>query len=129
MEIKTLIKNNDRNHKIIKYVLIAIIFLYPFLHTFVGIDLGDTGYHLYSYENLYKTPELLGFTPYFTLFVGWLWLRIFPGLGLWGLNVLEVIVEMIMVTVVYQTFKSYLGEIRNWCFISYHSHRYLFKYI
>ena len=113
MGIKISTNSDNRNKQILKYGLIALIFLYPFLHTFVGIDLGDTGYHLYSYENLYKTPELLGFTPYFTLFVGWLWLKIFPGLGLWGLNVLEVIIEMIMAVVVYKTMKSYLGEIRT----------------
>lgn len=99
--------------KPVKYLIILAIFLYPFIHTFIGIDLGDTGYHLYAFENLFKTPELLGFTAYFTYFVGWAWLQIFPGLGLWGLNLLEVIIEMIMAFVVYKTLKAYLGEVRT----------------
>lgn len=107
------IKDTRQIRKIIKLILIIAIFLYPFLHTFIGIDLGDTGYHLYSFENLYETPELIGFTPYFTTVVGWVWLKLFPGLGLWGLNLLEVFVEMVMVIVVYKTFKEYFGEIRT----------------
>lgn len=99
--------------KTVKLFLVLAIFLYPFIHTFIGIDLGDTGYHLYAFENLYKTPELIGFTSYFTTFVGWLWLKVFSGLGLWGLNFLEVIVEMCMALAVYKTLKSYLGEIQT----------------
>ena len=99
--------------KPVKYLIILAIFLYPFIHTFIGIDLGDTGYHLYAYENLFETPELIGFTAYFTNFVGWAWLQIFPGLGLWGLNLLEVIIEMIMAFVVYKTLKAYLGDVRT----------------
>ncbi len=106
-------KQMEKIRKPIKILLILGIFLYPFIHTFIGIDLGDTGYHLYSFENLYKTPELIGFTAYFTTFIGWLWLHIFPGLGLWGLNVLEVILEMFMAFTVYKVLKSYLGEIRT----------------
>ena len=106
-------KQMEKIRKPIKILLILGIFLYPFIHTFIGIDLGDTGYHLYSFENLYKTPELIGFTAYFTTFIGWLWLHIFPGLGLWGLNVLEVILEMLMAFTVYKVLKSYLGEIRT----------------
>ena len=107
------IKDSKRVRRVIKIVLICAIFLYPFLHTFIGIDLGDTGYHLYAFENLYKTPELIGFTAYLTTVIGWAWLKIFPGLGLWGLNLLEVFVEMLMVFVVYKTLKAYLGEIRT----------------
>ena len=106
-------KQMEKIRKPIKILLILGIFLYPFIHTFIGIDLGDTGYHLYSFENFYKTPELIGFTAYFTTFIGWLWLHIFPGLGLWGLNVLEVILEMFMAFTVYKVLKSYLGEIRT----------------
>ena len=107
------IKDSRRVRRVIKIVLICAIFLYPFLHTFIGIDLGDTGYHLYAFENLYKTPELIGFTAYLTTVIGWAWLKIFPGLGLWGLNLLEVFAEMLMVFVVYKTLKAYLRNERN----------------
>ena len=68
------IKDSRRVRRVIKILLICAIFLYPFLHTFIGIDLGDTGYHLYAFENLYKTPELIGFTAYLTTVIGWAWL-------------------------------------------------------
>lgn len=107
------ISNIQQMKKIIKFILILSIFLYPFIHSFIGIDLGDTGYHLYAFENLYKTPELIGFTSYFTNFVGWLWLTLFSDLGLWGLNFLEVMLEMCMAFVVYKTVKPFLGEIQT----------------
>lgn len=100
-------------YKPTKIFLIAMIILYPFVHTFIGIDLGDTGYHLYAFENLYETPELIGFTSYFTTFLGWAWLKLFPGLGLWGLNFLEFILEMIMSYVVYKTVSPFLGELQS----------------
>ena len=114
MRITTENRINTRQIKrAVKILLVLTIFLYPFIHSFIGIDLGDTGYHLYAFENLYKTPELIGFTSYFTTFVGWLWLKIFPGLGLWGLNLLEVILEMLMAFAVYKSIKAYLGEIQT----------------
>ena len=96
-----------------KIFFIICIFLYPFIHSFIGIDLGDTGYHLYAFENLYKEPELIGFTSYFTTFLGWAWLKVFPGLGLWGLNLLEVILEMIMAFTVYKVLSPHLGKLQT----------------
>lgn len=105
--------NMQLMQKLAKYFLIICIFLYPFIHSFIGIDLGDTGYHLYAFENLYEAPELIGFTSYFTTFLGWIWLKIFPGLGLWGLNFLEVILEMTMAFAVYKVLSPYLGELQT----------------
>ena len=99
--------------KIAKFFLVACIVLYPLIHSFIGIDLGDTGYHLYAFENLFKTPELISFTSYFTTFLGWGWLTLFPGLGLWGLNFLEVILEMLMSFSVYKVLRPYLGELQT----------------
>lgn len=96
-----------------KLFFIICIFLYPFIHSFIGIDLGDTGYHLYAFENLYKSPELIGFTSYFTTFLGWAWLKVFSGLGVWGLNLLEVILEMLMAFSVYKVLSPYLGELQT----------------
>ena len=115
MEIKNVKEkiNSPRMRLFVKIVLVAAIFLYPFIHTFIGIDLGDSGYHLFAFEHIYESPEVLGFTSYFTSVVGWAWLKLFPSLGVWGLNLLEVIVEMLMVFAVYKTFKNYFGEIRT----------------
>lgn len=102
--------SNTKVQKSFKYFLCMCIFLYPFVTSFYGIDLGDTGLHTYMFSNLYDTPELIGFTSYFTTVIGWSWLQIFGFLGLWGLNLLEVILEMIMSFTVYKTFKTHLGE-------------------
>lgn len=94
----------------VSYIFMAFIFLWPFLNSFSGIDMGDTGLHTYMFSNLYETPELLSFTSWFTTFIGWAWLQMFGFLGLWGLNLLEVILEMTIVFIVYQTFKHYLNK-------------------
>lgn len=102
--------NSEKLKKIFKYLLIGCIFLYPFIHTFIGLDLGDTGSHYFGFERLFTQTEFLSFTSYFTSLVGWGWLQIFGGLGLWGLNLLEVIVEMLMAFMVYKVFSPWLGE-------------------
>lgn len=102
-----------RKGKLKKYVGIGIafmIFLYPFLHTFIGIDLGDTGYHMYCYTHLFENPKQLSMTGYFTYLIGWLWLQAAGGLGIWGLNLLEVLVEMMMAVIVYRLLAPYLGK-------------------
>ena len=49
-----LLSKKEQIEKIAKIVLIAGIFLYPFLCSFFGIDLGDTGIHMFNYENIYS---------------------------------------------------------------------------
>lgn len=102
---------SQKTQNIIMLFLVLCIFLYPFISSFFGVDLGDTGIHMFNYENIFTHPEAVGFTAYFTNVTGWLWLHFFGGLGIWGLNLLEVIIEMIMAFVVYKTFNSYLGKI------------------
>lgn len=99
----------SRLETVCKWFLIAAIFLYPFICSFIGIDLGDTGYHLYAFENFFDNPDKISFTSFFTNVTGWAWLQLFGNLGLWGLNLLEVGIEMIMAFVVYKTFHKYLG--------------------
>ena len=50
-------------------VLAVLIVLYPFIGTFLGVDLGDTGYHYYAYEYLFTRPETISFTPFLTYLV------------------------------------------------------------
>ena len=76
----------DKYKKIVKIFLMFCIGFYPFMTSFYGIDLGDTGIHMFNYENIFSNPELIGFTSYFTSVTGWMWLNVFPGLGIWGLN-------------------------------------------
>lgn len=104
---------SQKIEKSVAIFLTICIFLYPFITSFFGVDLGDTGIHLFNYENIFTHPELVGFTAYFTNVTGWLWLRFFGNLGIWGLNLFEVIIEMIMAFIVYKTFNKYLGKIQT----------------
>ena len=108
-----LLSKKEQIEKIAKIVLITGIFLYPFLCSFFGIDLGDTGIHMFNYENIYSNPDKVGFTCYLTNVLAWGWLQIFGGLGIWGLNLLEVIVEMVMAFAVYKVFHKYLGDLQT----------------
>ena len=110
MKKESVKKKNKNLDRLLRYVLIACIFMYPFIHTFIGMDLGDTGYHLFAFENLYTQPEFLSFTSYFTNVIGYLWMKFFGGLGLWGLNLLEVGVEMLIAFIVYKIFAPWIGR-------------------
>ena len=103
----------DKYKKIVKIFLMFCIGFYPFMTSFYGIDLGDTGIHMLNYENIFSNPELIGFTSYFTSVTGWMWLNVFPGLGIWGLNLLEVFIEIVMAAVIYKTFGQDLGELET----------------
>ena len=102
---------SEFHRNLVKCLLILLIFLYPFIGSFMGVDLGDTGLHIYGYEHIFETPEMLSFTSYMTMLIGRIWLLIFPYLGVWGLNLLEVILEMALALVIYRTLRPYLGEI------------------
>lgn len=101
----------NKKRTCVKVLLILVIVLYPFINSFLGIDLGDTGLHMFGYENLFENPELLSFTAYLSMLIGWGWLHLFPGLGIWGLNFLEVLIELGMAVAVYRLMKPWLGEI------------------
>ena len=60
----------DKYKKIVKIFLMFCIGFYPFMTSFYGIDLGDTGIHMFNYENIFSNPELIGFTSYFTSVTG-----------------------------------------------------------
>lgn len=113
--MREIIKKKDyvKWRRVIKAFLIFCIGFYPFITSFYGIDLGDTGIHMFNYENIFSNPNLVGFTSYFTSVTGWMWLKLFSGLGIWGLNLLEVFIEIIMAIVVYKTFGKYLGELET----------------
>lgn len=113
--MKNLSKNINyvKGKKTIKRLLICGIVLYPLLTSFFGIDLGDTGIHMFNYENIFSNPDKVGFTSYFTSVIGNIWMAFFGGLGIWGLNLLEVVIEIAMAVIVYKTFGKTLGEIQT----------------
>ena len=82
--MKEIIEKKDyvKWRRVIKAFLIFCIGFYPLITSFYGIDLGDTGIHMFNYENIFSNPNLVGFTSYFTSVTGWIWLKLFSGLGL-----------------------------------------------
>lgn len=113
--MKNLIKKIDyaKSEKVIKILLMCGIVVYPLITSFFGIDLGDTGIHMFNYENIFSNPDKVGFTSYFTSVTGNLWLMLFGGLGVWGLNFLEVIMEIAMAAAVYKAFGKTLGGVQT----------------
>lgn len=97
-----------------KNVVIALwlmIFLYPLVNSFLGIDLGDTGIHYMNFKYMFSKPEIVGYSSFLTSLVGWAWLQIFGGLGVWGLNLLEVFVEWGLAILSYNFLKNYMKKI------------------
>ena len=99
------------NRQRIKIALIILCVAYPLIGAFFGLDLGDTGYHLFAFENLRSNPDKINYTTYLTTVVGYLWGKIFGGMGLIAYNLLEVILEWAIIWIVYRTFKDICGEI------------------
>ena len=96
--------------RFIKKFLIAMIILYPLAGAFLGLDLGDTGYHLYAYENLAAHPDQINYTTYLSSVIGYLWGSVAGGLGLLGYNLLEVFLEWGTAALVYFTLRKLMGE-------------------
>lgn len=94
-----------------KRLLIALIILYPLIGAFLGLDLGDTGYHLFAYTNLAEHPEKLNYTVFFAAVIGYVWDHLFGFLGLLAFNLLEVFLEWGAAFLVYRTLRRDLGEL------------------
>ena len=101
-----------KKHRIfVRNLLLVLCIAYPFAGMFFGLDLGDTGYHLFAFENLASNPEKINYTTYLTTVVGYFWGRLFGGFGLLAFNFLEVLLEWTIIWLVYRTFKDILGEV------------------
>lgn len=96
--------------KTVRGILIFLILIYPLVGAFLGLDLGDTGYHLYAYTNLTANPDKINYTTYLSSVVGWLWNQLFGGFGLIAFNLLEVLLEWALALIIYCTFRKELGK-------------------
>ena len=108
-------KRKTINNSIKVFCLLAIV-VWPLYNSFLGFDLVDTGYYLYQYDT--PLSPYGTYTTYLATLIGAVWLKIFPGLGLWGLNILEILLEWITCIVVYQTFKLKYGKTTTLCGIA-----------
>ncbi|WP_373155558.1 hypothetical protein [Clostridium sp. AUH-JLR23] len=100
-----------KKEKFIKVICLAIIILYPLINSFLGIEMGDSGLHYFTFTHLFSNPELIGYSSFFTSLIGWIWYQIFGFLELWGFNLLEVFLEWSMAYITYKFLKNYLDEI------------------
>lgn len=101
---------------IIKILCFTAIVIWPVYNSFLGLDLVDTGYYLYQYDT--PLSPYGTYTTYLATLIGAVWLKVFPKLGLWGLNVLEIILEWITCFVVYRSFKDRFGSKTTMCGIA-----------
>ena len=97
--------------RILGAVLILLILLYPLTGAFFGLDLGDTGYHLYAYTNFLTHPDKINYTTFLTTAIAWGWGQLFGQYGLIAYNLLEVLLEWILALVVYVSARDILGDL------------------
>lgn len=91
----------------------ASILFYPFLSSFFGIDIGDTGIHYTNFIYIYSRPDIAGYSTVLTSIVGNAWLSVLGDLGIWGLNFLEVFIEWGMALLTYFLLRDYCGKIET----------------
>lgn len=87
-----------------------VIFLYPFLSSFFGIDMGDTGIHYINYKYVYQDTYIAGYSTVFTSIIGNMWWHMWGFLGVWCLNFLEVLIEWCISVVIYRWLSRYMDR-------------------
>ena len=107
----TFIKLSPKLRRWIERILILIIVIYPLTSMFLGLDLGDTGYHIYAYVNMFNTPDKINYTSILSTMIGHVWYKLFGGFGLIAFNALEVILELSLAYFVFHALKNILGRI------------------
>ena len=97
--------------KAAKLCLILLIAAYPLAGAFFGLDLGDTGYHLYAYTHFMSHPDKINYTTFLSSAIAWGWGRIFDSYGLIAYNMLEVLLEWCLSFMTYRMIRKTLGEL------------------
>ena len=92
----------------IDWLLFFAIAIYPFLLIWQGGDLTDTGFHAIYNQNFFsdlnegnvKSMTILAY------FIGNLWMKLFPELGVWGLRLLSALFFLGSVLLAFLTLKE-----------------------
>ena len=89
--------------------LLAIL-LFQLLFIFQGLDFVDEGMYASMYQQIFTDPESYQYMFFYwlTAVVGGLWLKLFPGLGLLGLRIAEVLVTTAYIIIIYSWLKEYV---------------------
>lgn len=106
--MKQLKSKKNKISTVIKILCLIAIAIWPLYNSFLGLDLVDTGYYLYQYDT--PLSPYGTYTTYLATLIGAVWLKLFPELGLWGLNFLEILLEWLTCVILYNTFKNRFGK-------------------
>ena len=117
--------------ELLSLAILAATVIWMVWNSFLGVDLVDTGYYYYQY--LHPFSEGIPHSAYLATLFGAAWLRLFRGLGLWGLNLFELIIEAITIVVVYRTLrtrfnKSVLISALSFCWLAVGTYVNVFNY-
>ncbi len=85
-------------------VFLGVIFLYHVALIFQGIDLLDEGFHVTFYQRILNDPTSVqyGFFYWFSGIIGGFFLKLAPGLGLWGLRLAGAMVSLATIFISYR---------------------------
>ena len=94
------------------YLFFSLLFIFQLLLTFQGLDLSDEGFLATFYQLIYQDPESVkfAFLYWFTGIVGGLYMKILPGLGLWGLRLAQVVVITLTAIFTYKLLKDHINR-------------------
>ena len=91
--VQTSSLNREKGMKTSLFFLVLFIVQIAFI--FQGVDVGDGGSYASFYQQIFDNPESVQFSFMFWLsgVIGGLYLKLFSGLGIWGIRLAGVIVS------------------------------------
>ncbi len=89
-----------------------VLFFVQIAFIFQGVDVGDGGSYASFYQQIFDNPESVQYSFMFWLsgVVGGLYLKLFSGLGIWGIRLAGVIVSTGTIILSYNLLKRYLNK-------------------
>ena len=101
----------ESGRKMNTLLFFTILFVYQFIFIFQGVDMADSGSYASFYQQIFNNPESAQYNFIFWLsgIIGGIYLKIFPGLGLWGLRLTGVITCTATIYIAYKLLKNFLN--------------------
>ncbi len=87
-----------------------LIFIYPLMYIWQGLDVTDVGYSLVAYQQIFNDPSSISgsFSIWLTNVIGGLWLKLFGRFGLIGVRVGGVLIVYLIVYLAYKLLVRYI---------------------
>ncbi len=101
----------ESGRKMNTLLFFTILFIFQLIFIFQGVDMADSGSYASFYQQIFKNPESAQYNFMFWLsgIIGGIYLKIFPGLGLWGLRLTGVITCTATIYIAYKLLKNFLN--------------------